>query len=92
MPSRRREVRAVSSSLQTPDDKRTEEYVTGSSADSPMSEQRQHFQQQLSGLENHALGGLDLVVEQLDRVVEALEHQDIERMGDQCVNVAKLIR
>ena len=91
---------------------------------------------------NPALGGLDLVIEQLDRVLEALEHQDIElatmvitdddridgrylevhqgilsllarqapvagdlrlvaallhvikhveRMGDQCVNIAKLI-
>ena len=90
----------------------------------------------------NALGGLDLIVEQLDRVLEALEHQDvelaqmviadddrvdgrylevhqgilsllalqapvagdlrlvaallhvikhIERMGDQCVNIAKLI-
>jgi phosphate transport system protein len=103
---------------------------------------RQHFQQQLFELEQHALGGLDLVVEQLDRVLEALTHQDvelaqmviadddridgrylevhqgilsllalqspvagdlrvvaallhimknIERMGDQCVNIAKLI-
>jgi len=103
---------------------------------------RQHFQEQLSALEASALGGLDLVLEQLDRVVEALEHQDVElaeiviadddrldgrylevhqgilsllalqapvagdlrlvaallhvikhveRMGDQCVNVAKLI-
>jgi phosphate transport system protein len=103
---------------------------------------RQHFQQQLLELESRALGGLDLVVEQLDRVLEALEHQDvelaqmviadddrvdgryleihqgilsllalqapvagdlrvvaallhvmknIERMGDQCVNIAKLI-
>ena len=103
---------------------------------------RQHFQQQLRELESRALGGLDLVVEQLDRVLEALEHQDvelaamviadddrvdgryleihqgilsllalqspvagdlrvvaallhvmknIERMGDQCVNIAKLI-
>ena len=104
--------------------------------------ERRHFQQQLAELEHHALGGLDLVVEQLDRVLEALEHQDVElaqlviadddrldgrylevhqgilsllalqapvagdlrlvaallhvikhveRMGDQCVNVAKLI-
>ncbi|MFI5005653.1 MAG: phosphate signaling complex protein PhoU [Solirubrobacterales bacterium] len=103
---------------------------------------RQHFQLQLRELEERALGGLDLVVEQLDRVLEALEHQDvelaamviadddrvdgryleihqgilsllalqspvagdlrvvaallhvmknIERMGDQCVNIAKLI-
>ncbi len=103
---------------------------------------RAHFQQQLQELESHALGGLDLIVEQLDRVLEALEHQDvelaqmviadddrvdgrylevhqgilsllalqapvagdlrlvaallhmikhIERMGDQCVNIAKLI-
>jgi phosphate transport system protein len=103
---------------------------------------RWHFQQSLEGLETAALGGLDLVLEQLDRVLEALEHQDvelaqivildddrldgrylevhqgvlsllalqapvagdlrlvasllhvimhIERMGDQCVNIAKLI-
>jgi phosphate transport system protein len=103
---------------------------------------RAHFQAQLRELEAHALGGLDLVVEQLDRVLEALHHQDvelaqmviadddrvdgrylevhqgilsllalqapvagdlrvvaallhvmkgIERMGDQCVNIAKLI-
>jgi phosphate transport system protein len=103
---------------------------------------RAHFQHQLQELEAHALGGLDLIVEQLDRVLEALRHQDvelaqmviadddrvdgrylevhqgilsllalqapvagdlrlvaallhmikhIERMGDQCVNIAKLI-
>jgi phosphate transport system protein len=103
---------------------------------------RQHFQEQLNDLEQSALGGLDLVLEQLDRVLEALAHQDVElaeivitdddrldgrylevhqgilsllalqapvagdlrlvaallhmikhveRMGDQCVNVAKLI-
>ena len=103
---------------------------------------RAHFQAQLTQLEGHALGGLDLVVEQLDRVLEALDQQDvelaqmviddddrvdgrylevhqgilsllalqapvagdlrlvaallhmikhIERMGDQCVNIAKLI-
>jgi phosphate transport system protein len=103
---------------------------------------RRHFQDTLEELERSALGGLDLVLEQLDRVLEALEHQDvelaqivildddrldgrylevhqgilsllalqapvagdlrlvasllhvimhIERMGDQCVNIAKLI-
>ena len=103
---------------------------------------RQHFHEELQRLENAAIGGLDLVVEQLDRVMEALEHRDIElaqfvivdddrldgrylevhqgvlallalqapvagdlrlvaallhviknmeRMGDQCVNIAKLI-
>src|SRR3954452_20209098 len=103
---------------------------------------RQHFHAEMTELERSALGGLDLVVEQLDRVLEALEHQDVElaaivvldddrvdgrslevhqgglsllarqapvagalrlvaallhvimhveRMGDQCVNIAKLI-
>src|SRR3954454_6152118 len=103
---------------------------------------RQHFHAELDSLESSALGGLDLVVEQLDRVLDALEHQDVElativindddrldgrylevnqgilsllarqapvagdlrlvaallhtikhveRMGDQCVNIAKLI-
>jgi phosphate transport system protein len=103
---------------------------------------RAQFQQKLGELEGKALGGLDLILEQLDRVLEALEHQDvelaemviadddrvdgrylevhqgilsllalqapvagdlrlvaallhmikhIERMGDQCVNIAKLI-
>jgi phosphate transport system protein len=103
---------------------------------------RQHFAGELEQVEAAALGGLDLVVAQLDRVLEALEHQDVElaamvvanddlidgrylevhqailsllalqapvagdlrvvaallhvihhleRMGDQCVNIAKLI-
>jgi phosphate transport system protein len=42
---------------------------------------RQHFQEQLRGLEESALGGLDLVVEQLDRTLEALAHQDVELAG-----------
>jgi len=41
-------------------------------------EGRQHFQEELKRLEESALGGIDMVIEQLDRVLEALEHQDIE--------------
>ncbi len=103
---------------------------------------RDVFQQELAELEEHALGGVDLVVMSLDRVLDAVAHQDaelaamvvadddridgrflevhqsilsllalqapvagdlrvvaallhvirhIERMGDQCVNVAKLV-
>ena len=103
---------------------------------------RQHFRDLLVALEGQALGALDIVVEQLDRALEALEHKDselasfviadddrvdgrylevhqgilsllalqapvatdlrlvaallhvikhAERMGDQCVNIAKLI-
>jgi phosphate transport system protein len=102
----------------------------------------QHANDRLALLEEQALGALDLVVEQIDRVTEALESQDVElatfvindddridgrylevhqgilsllateppvasdlrlvaallhlikhaeRMGDQCVNIAKLI-
>jgi len=39
---------------------------------------RLHFQDELRGLEEQALGALDLVVNTLDRTLEALEHQDIE--------------
>jgi phosphate transport system protein len=107
-----------------------------------MGEIRHRFHDELAALQESALGALDLVVEQLDRVMEALEHQDVElatfvihdddrvdgrylevhqgilsllalqapvagdlrlvasllhvikhveRMGDQCVNIAKLI-
>ncbi|MDX6722336.1 MAG: phosphate transport system protein, partial [Solirubrobacteraceae bacterium] len=107
-----------------------------------MATTRQHFHDELARLEEATLGGLDLVGGQLDRVMEALEHRDIElaqfvvhdddridgrylevhqgvlsllalqapvagdlrlvaallhviknmeRMGDQCVNIAKLI-
>jgi len=103
---------------------------------------RQQYRDELAALEAQTLGGIDLVVGQLDRVTEALEHQDVElatmvivdddrldgrylevnqsilsllalqapvasdlrlvaallhvikhveRMGDQCVNIAKLI-
>ena len=107
-----------------------------------MPETRQQFLQELETLEEQALGGLDMVAEALDRVLEATQHQDIElaamviadddridgrylevhqgvlsllarqapvatdlrivaalldvikhveRMGDQCVNIAKLL-
>jgi phosphate transport system protein len=39
---------------------------------------RVHFQDELRGLEVQALGALDLVVNTLDRTLEALEHHDIE--------------
>jgi phosphate transport system protein len=39
---------------------------------------RQHFADELQRVESQALGGLDLVATQLDRVLEALEHQDVE--------------
>src|ERR671934_1432573 len=103
---------------------------------------RSHFQEELQGLERSALGGLDLVVQALDRSLETVCNQDIElasmviadddridgrylevhqgilsllalqapvasdlrvvaallhvikhveRMGDQCVNIAKLV-
>jgi phosphate transport system protein len=103
---------------------------------------RAHFQAELQNLEHQALGALDMVVTSLERVLEALQHQDIElasivvqdddridgrylevhqgilsllalqapvagdlrvvaallhvikhaeRMGDQCVNIAKLL-
>jgi phosphate transport system protein len=103
---------------------------------------RVRYQEELEELEKQALGGLDLVVQTLDRTIEAAEHQDVElaelviadddridgrylevhqailtllatqapvatdlrlisallhvmknmeRMGDQCVNIAKVI-
>ena len=103
---------------------------------------RLKFQQELADLEDAVLGGIDLVVAQVDRVIEALDEQDVElaefviadddridgrylevhqgilsllalqapvagdlrlvaallhiikhveRMGDQCVNIAKLL-
>jgi phosphate transport system protein len=39
---------------------------------------RTHFQDELRELEHRTLGGLDLVVEQLDRTREAVAHQDVE--------------
>src|SRR5436853_6780578 len=107
-----------------------------------MQETRHQFRETLKELEDQALGGLDLVIQQLDRALEAISYQDvelaamvvadddridgrylevhqgilsllarqapvagdlrivaallhvircIERMGDQCVNIAKLV-
>ena len=43
-----------------------------------MAETRTHFREELGRLEEQALGAFDLVMEALDRVAEALQHQDIE--------------
>ena len=39
---------------------------------------RQQYRDELEALEHATLGGIDLVVSQLDRVTEALQHQDVE--------------
>jgi phosphate transport system protein len=44
-------------------------------------EVRHHFHESLRQLEEQALGGLDLVTRQLDRVLEAVSYQDVELAG-----------
>ena len=39
---------------------------------------RSHFEDELRELEERALGGIDIVIDQLDRTLEALAHQDVE--------------
>ncbi|MEI2701125.1 MAG: phosphate signaling complex protein PhoU [Baekduia sp.] len=39
---------------------------------------RQHFSDELARVEEQALGGLDLVAAQLDRTIDAIQHQDVE--------------
>jgi len=39
---------------------------------------RTRFEEELRELEAHALGGIDIVLDQLDRTLEALAHQDVE--------------
>ena len=39
---------------------------------------RAHFQDELRALETSALGAIDIVLDQLDRTLEALAHQDVE--------------
>jgi phosphate transport system protein len=42
---------------------------------------RTHFQEELAKLEEQALGGLDMVVEALDRALETVQQQDVELAG-----------
>jgi phosphate transport system protein len=42
------------------------------------SETRSHFREELERLEGQTLGALDMVIEAVDRVAEAVQHQDIE--------------
>ena len=42
---------------------------------------RAHFQEALEGLEQAALGGLDLVVQALERALESVCNQDVELAG-----------
>jgi len=42
---------------------------------------RTHFQEELAKLEEQALGGLDMVVNALDRALETVQHQDVELAG-----------
>ena len=46
-----------------------------------MEETRHQFRETLRELEADTLGGLDLVVQQLDRALEALSYQDVELAG-----------
>jgi phosphate transport system protein len=46
-----------------------------------MQEVRHQFRESLKELEQQALGGLDLVIQQLDRALEAVSYQDVELAG-----------
>jgi phosphate transport system protein len=46
-----------------------------------MQETRHAFIKELEDLENQALGGLDLVIGQLDRALESVSYQDVELAG-----------
>src|ERR1700716_4121395 len=46
-----------------------------------MQETRHQFRESLKELERQTLGGLDLVVGQLDRSLEAISYQDVELAG-----------
>jgi phosphate transport system protein len=44
-------------------------------------ETRHQFRESLKELEQQALGGLDMVIQQLDRALEAVSYQDVELAG-----------
>jgi phosphate transport system protein len=44
-------------------------------------EVRHQFREELKGLEEQTLGGMDLVIAQLDRALEAIAYQDVELAG-----------
>ncbi|MBV9196763.1 MAG: phosphate signaling complex protein PhoU [Solirubrobacterales bacterium] len=46
-----------------------------------MQETRHNFRETLKELEQQALGGLDLVIQQLDRALESVSYQDVELAG-----------
>jgi phosphate transport system protein len=46
-----------------------------------MQETRHQFREELKELENQTLGGMDLVVSQLDRALESISYQDVELAG-----------
>jgi phosphate transport system protein len=46
-----------------------------------MEEVRHQFREDLRGLEQQTLGGLDMVTQQLDRSLESISYQDIELAG-----------
>jgi phosphate transport system protein len=46
-----------------------------------MQETRHQFRENLKELENQAMGGLDLVISQLDRALESISYQDVELAG-----------
>ena len=52
--------------------------TTANTPGQPVTAGRLHFQDELRELERSALGAIDIVLEQIDRTLEALAHQDVE--------------
>src|SRR5579863_5437451 len=52
--------------------------TTANTPSQPVTAGRPHFQDELRELERSALGAIDIVLEQIDRTLEALAHQDVE--------------